>query len=160
MTGEAGPEVATGPAWPTVRREKVTWSRWDPDRMRTVTSHPWQFIVTEPDGEERCFDRRREADKWITDNYPPEDPPATVDDWQPSFSPWRHGGWYVHNVRYPSGACGCVSRNYTDRRWRIACDPRPGSYPGGPNDHTYPSRDAAARAERDLVAAMPAGTSG
>src|SRR5580700_4881304 len=43
--------------------------------------------------------------------------PATTDetrlgDWSPVYSPWRHGGWYVDNVRYPSGAVGCVSRNY------------------------------------------------
>jgi hypothetical protein len=62
------------------------------------------------------------------------------------YSKWRHGGWYVLNVRYPSGAVGCVSRNYPDRKWRIACDRRP-------DDHTYPNRDAAARAERDLIAA-------
>jgi hypothetical protein len=62
------------------------------------------------------------------------------------YSPWRHGGWYVHNVRYPSGAVGCVSRNFEDRKWRIACDSRDG-------DFTYPSRNAAARAERDLIAA-------
>jgi hypothetical protein len=41
--------------------------------------------------------------------------------WEPSFSPWRHGGWYVDNVRYPTGGCGCVSRNYPDRKWRIVC---------------------------------------
>lgn len=59
-----------GPAtMPTVRRERVTWSRWDPDRMKTVTSHPWQYIVTEPDGYERCFDKRSEADGWISENY-------------------------------------------------------------------------------------------
>ena len=40
------------------------------------------------------------------------------------YAPWRHGGWYVGNVRYPNGAVGCVSRNYPDRRWRIACDAR------------------------------------
>jgi len=62
------------------------------------------------------------------------------------YSRWRHGGWYVHNVRYPSGAVGCVSRNYEDRKWRIACDSRQ-------EDVTYPSRNAAARAERDLIAA-------
>lgn len=62
------------------------------------------------------------------------------------YSPWRHGGWYVDNVHYPSGAVGCVSRNFADRKWRIVCDSRDG-------DHTYPNRDAAARAERDLIAA-------
>jgi hypothetical protein len=55
------------------------------------------------------------------------------------YSRWRHGGWYVHNVRYPSGAIGCVSRNYEDRKWRVACSDQ--------HHITYPSRDAAARAE-------------
>lgn len=67
--------------------------------------------------------------------------------WEPSFSPWRHGGWYVDNVRYASGAAGCVSRNYADRKWRIVCDDRPDAH----ERHTYPSRDAAARAERALA---------
>lgn len=64
-----------------------------------------------------------------------------------SYSPWRHGGWYVHTVRYPNGACGCVSRNYPDKKWRIACDEREGNY-------TYPNRDAAARAEQALALAQ------
>jgi hypothetical protein len=63
-----------------------------------------------------------------------------------SYSPWRHGGWYVNNVRYPSGAVGCVSRNYEDKKWRIACDPRP--FEQRP---TFKSRDEAARAERELI---------
>lgn len=75
-------------------------------------------------------------------------------DFEPQYEPWRHGGWYVTNVRYPSGAVGCVSRNYADRKWRIVCDPREGSYPRGSNDHTYPSRDAAARAELEIVTAL------
>jgi hypothetical protein len=86
--------------------------------------------------------------------------PDTADTWEPIFEPWRHGGWYVINVRYPSGAVGCVSRNYPDRRWRIVCDNRPGSSPGGPNDHTYPTRVAAARAERELAGASPVGREG
>ena len=65
--------------------------------------------------------------------------------WTPEYERWRHGGWYVMNVRYPSGAVGCVSRNYPDKKWRIVCDERPGERP------TYANRDAAARAERDLV---------
>lgn len=63
------------------------------------------------------------------------------------YEPWRHGGWYVLGIRYPSGACGCVSRQMLnpatgkpDRKWRIVCDERL-------EDHTYPSRDAAAAAE-------------
>lgn len=78
---------------------------------------------------------------------------APLETFQPQYDRWRHGGWYVVNVRYPSGACGCVSRNYADRKWRIVCDKRPGSFPGGPNDHTYPNRDAAARAEHELAMA-------
>lgn len=76
-----------------------------------------------------------------------------VEGFTPEFSPWRHGGWYVDNIRYPSGAVGCVSRNYDDRKWRIVCDPRAGAFPGGPHDHTYRNRTEAAHAELHLVIA-------
>lgn len=69
-----------------------------------------------------------------------------ADDWTPTYESWRHGGWYVTNLRYPSGACGCVSRNYADKKWRIACDPRPFE-----EQPTFKNRDAAAYGERDLV---------
>ena len=69
-----------------------------------------------------------------------------VETWQPTYEPWRHGGWYVTNVRYPSGACGCVSRNYPDKKWRIVCDSRP--FDLAP---TFPNRDAAARAEYEIA---------
>lgn len=62
------------------------------------------------------------------------------------YSPWRHGGWYVGNICYPSGAVGCVSRNFPDRKWRIVCDTRQ-------PQPTYHSRDAAARAEWFLARA-------
>lgn len=69
------------------------------------------------------------------------------------YEPWRHGGWYVHGVRYPDGGCGCVSRSLVnpatgkaDRRWRIVCDQRAG-------DHVYPNRDHAALAEWHLAQA-------
>lgn len=62
------------------------------------------------------------------------------------YSRWRHGGWYVHNVRYPSGAIGCVSRNYPDGKWRIVCDPRPFD-----EQPTFKTRDEAALAEWRLV---------
>ncbi len=68
--------------------------------------------------------------------------------WQPQYSRWRHGGWYVDNVHYPH-AVGCVSRNYPDRKWRIVCDEREG-------DHVYRTRDAAARAEREIARAESA----
>ncbi len=66
-----------------------------------------------------------------------------VDDWEPSYEYWRHGGWYVTNIRYPKGGCGCVSSNYPDKKWRIVC--------GRPYAETFKSRDAAARAEREIV---------
>ena len=71
-------------------------------------------------------------------------------DWKPVYSSWRHVGWYVTNIQYPSGACGCVSRNYTDKKWRIVCDERRVDL-DQPGDHTFPRRDAAALAERELV---------
>lgn len=64
--------------------------------------------------------------------------------WTPSYERWRHGGWYVTNVRYPTGSVGCVSSNYPDGKWRIVCDRRDG-------DATYPTRDEAARAELEVV---------
>lgn len=62
-----------------------------------------------------------------------------------TYERWRHGGWYT-NVRYPNGACGCVSRNYDDGKWRIACDPRPFEL-----RPTFPNRDAAAQGEADMI---------
>lgn len=65
--------------------------------------------------------------------------------WQPVYTKWRHGGWYVVNVRYPSGSCGCVSKNYADGKWRVVC---------GDHDKTYESRDDAARAEYAVAKAQ------
>ena len=73
---------------------------------------------------------------------------GTMNDWTPQYSPWRHGGWYVVNVHYPSGAVGCVSRNYADHKWRITCGT------GHLGELTFPNRDAAARAERHLSLAL------
>jgi hypothetical protein len=67
-------------------------------------------------------------------------------DFEPSYSPWRHDGWYVHGVTHKNGGIGCVSRNYPDRMWRIVCDSRG-------IGHTYKSRDEAARAEYALTLA-------
>lgn len=66
------------------------------------------------------------------------------------YSRWRHGGWYVSGIRYPSGACGCVSSNYPDRKWRIVCDDRRQAL-NEPGDVTFGSREAAARAEQVLA---------
>jgi hypothetical protein len=63
-----------------------------------------------------------------------------------TYTPWRHGGWYVSNVIYPSGACGCVSRNYPDKKWRIVCHPLPFE-----QQPTFRTRDDAARAEWQLA---------
>jgi hypothetical protein len=65
------------------------------------------------------------------------------------YSRWRHGGWYVAGVRNPGGACGCVSRNYEDHRWRIVCDPRP--FEERP---TFKTREEAATAEWHLANAQ------
>lgn len=65
--------------------------------------------------------------------------------WEPSYDRWRHGGWYVTNVHYPSGAVGCVSRNYPDRKWRVVCQEHLG---------TFPNRDAAARAEKAFAESL------
>lgn len=72
--------------------------------------------------------------------------PTTQDEpWEPGYEPWRHGGWYT-DARYPSGACGCVSNNYDDKRWRIACGPYHGL--------TFSTRRDAANAERAMTLAM------
>lgn len=54
----------------TPAQTRVTWIRWSPERRKTLISHPTQWIVTEPDGYERCFDTKREAGEWIAENYP------------------------------------------------------------------------------------------
>ncbi|MCO5073864.1 MAG: hypothetical protein M9944_21935 [Rhizobiaceae bacterium] len=66
-----------------------------------------------------------------------EEPPQSF-----AYERWRHGGWTVFNIHYPSGAVGCVSNNYHDRKWRIACDPRPFE-----EQPTFRTRDEAALAE-------------
>jgi hypothetical protein len=71
-------------------------------------------------------------------------------EWTPSYKEWRHGGWYVTNLSYPSGACGCVSNNYHDKRWRIVTDCRRDIL-GQPGDYHFATRDEAAQAERALV---------
>lgn len=63
---------------------------------------------------------------------------------KPEYSPWRHGGWYVDNLHYPSGAVGCVARYNNGKEWRIACDERR-------DVPIFRSRDEAARAEAVLV---------
>lgn len=71
--------------------------------------------------------------------------PATF---SPSFSRWRHGGWYNHSARYPNGGCGCVSANYVDKKWRIV---------DGDWFHvTFSSRDDAAKAEYVMTEALKA----
>jgi hypothetical protein len=69
---------------------------------------------------------------------------APDSDFEPVYREWRHGGWSVIGIRHPTGGLGCVSRGYPDQKWRIVCDSRDG-------DHTYASRDEAARAEYSLT---------
>lgn len=77
----------------------------------------------------------------------------SVRGWTPTYAPWRHGGYYVTNVRYPSGACGCVSNNYADRKWRIVTE---NTGPGAEGDRTFRTRDDAARAELERATGHPA----
>lgn len=70
-----------------------------------------------------------------------QQPPDTF-----TYTKWRHGGWYVQEVQYPGGAIGCVTNNFEDKKWRIACDPRPFE-----EQPTFKNRDAAARAEFELA---------
>jgi len=66
--------------------------------------------------------------------------------WTGEYSRWRHGGWYVTNVRYDSGAVGCVSNNYVDKRWRVVCNSD--DFEDQPS---FSSREDAAQAERLFV---------
>lgn len=84
-----------------------------------------------------------EADGRLKVNHPPAVPTTFT------YSRERNSGWYVHEVRYASGAVGCVSRNYGDRRWRIVCDPR--EFDVAPS---FDTRDEAAAAEFRLVQAL------
>lgn len=66
-------------------------------------------------------------------------------EFQPEYERWRHGGWYVTNAVYPSGAVGCVSNNYPDKKWRIVCCP---------HSVTFSSRRDAACAEYLAITMM------
>ena len=45
----------------SIERVQVSWSRWDARRMRTVTSHPYVWIWTDPEGTERVYNTKSEA---------------------------------------------------------------------------------------------------
>ena len=55
-----------------------------------------------------------------------------------------------HQRPLPNRALGCVSNNYADGQWRIVCDSRRNGL-NEPGDFTFATRDAAAKAERELV---------
>ena len=61
----------------------------------------------------------------------------------------RRGPNSYTNVRYPSGAVGCItSARYTiSGRFHITCDPRG-------TEHSYKTRKEAAHAERQIVLEM------
>jgi len=65
--------------------------------------------------------------------------------WEPTYSQ-ANGGWYVGNVRYPSGAVGHVAKG-AGGGWAIVCQPDAGE---------FDTRDDAARAERRIVKRMKA----
>ena len=75
-------------------------------------------------------------------------PPASF-----TYERWRHGGWYVAEITWPNGGCGCVTRNFADRKWRIACDERPFA-----EQPTFRTRDDAARGEWLYVQQIVANT--
>lgn len=122
-------------------READRWSNFsDPDvKGQYLGEEPLPDVVP-PAAPEKALPAQPAANSF--------EPPLG---WKPSYSPWRHGGWYVSNVQYPSGAVGCVSNNYPDGKWRIVCDERRDDL-GGPDDFTFATRDAAARAEYDMAA--------
>lgn len=121
-------------------------------------SEAWQIVDTIRGHAICTLPGYREAQHcWPLGWDDPESDPDPPADWQPSYNPWRHGGWYVSNVQYPNGAIGCVSRNYPDHKWRIVCDPRRGDQLNTEGDFTYPTRDAAARAEYVLAQAATTG---
>lgn len=120
------------------------------DATATATATVERYTV------QRYYADAKQPDKtWVIDSRDDLldlEPPA---DWKPEYSSWRHGGWYVSNLRYASGAVGCVSRNYPDGKWRIVCDGRPFE-----EQPTFPTRIGAARAEyaysRSLAVAQAA----
>jgi hypothetical protein len=124
-TAEEAERIAKADAWRAIDAEIVTIQN-GAGFADTEPLDPHLFLDS-ADGEEIC-------DEALQD---PEQPPERFD-----YSRWRHGGWYVHNVTYPTGACGCVSNNYEDRKWRIACDLRPFD-----KQPTFKNRDEAAKAE-------------
>lgn len=69
--------------------------------------------------------------------------------WTPEYDYWRHGGSYVTNIVYPSGAVGCIAsaRHTMSGKFEIACPP-------SENDEKFATRDAAARAEAVIALAQ------
>jgi len=110
------------------------------------------------DMKRKIVGRRGDTSNAQEDRKMPESTPAegvsepASPEWRPEYSRWRHGGWHVDNIRYPTGGCGCVSNNYPDKKWRIACDDRRMNL-GEPGDYTFSTRDTAARAEYEMVQA-------
>jgi hypothetical protein len=66
-----------------------------------------------------------------------------------TYERWRHGGWYVDQVHYPSGAVGCISRNWSeDKKWRIVTEV---DCVGFDKARTFANRDECAAAELEVV---------
>jgi hypothetical protein len=143
--GECTDEWMAVKAVPTTFKGRAAWMIAD------FESISWHYILT----------RKRGGSRPLFDSYLDDMFAASLEEcralayrgaalraqapgFTPSYQPWRHGGWYVTNVRYPGGAVGCVSRNYSDRKWRIVCE---NTGPGAEGDRVFPTRDAAARAE-------------
>lgn len=74
-------------------------------------------------------------------------------EWTPVYSYWRHGGSYVDNLPYPSGAVGCIAsaRRTHSGRFELACPPADAEWTG---PRTFRTRDAAARAEASYALSL------
>lgn len=47
----------------TITRQRVTWCRWDARQLKQVHSESWQWIWTDSEGYERCYNTKSEAEQ-------------------------------------------------------------------------------------------------
>lgn len=118
--------------------------------MSDFTPAEQRFIETLSDGyEEKYPELARENHARAVKRYRAFRDAIDAGTWTPAYDYWRHGGSYVTNVVYPSGAVGCIAsaRHSRSGRFEIACAP-------AGHDETYRTRDAAARAEAEIALAQ------
>lgn len=104
--------------------------------MAFLATHPGH--VTQPDAVEAFIDSVIE-------------PPAPI-----VFRPWEvngtRRGFYVPQVRFPSGGIGCVTNDTADGKWRIVSAPK-GLEPGNPGYASFDTAAQAVHAEHALALA-------